>query len=573
MELEKLAAGYARCSTDMQDESVAQQRKAIETWAVKNGYTVRRWFEDEGKSGTSFENRPGFKAMVRAVEQKSDFAYLLVYDESRWGRAGNPRESTYWKMHLERHGVKVRVINSQSKNENDIGSFVVEVVESAEASEYSKKLSRSTKRGCVARNRAGRSSGGTAPYGYERVAVAPGTAEAIRDLPEGVHRRKGEEEVSLKPGNRHEVAVVQRMFEMKARGIGCKTIATTLNDEQVSCPRRGRWRSKDQKWSAGSVRAIITNRVYSGARVYNRQPKNKLQGGRRGPRNPESEWIVTENAHPGLVSKALWEQANMSKGYKYAGGASRAIAGPYLLSGLITCRHCGFHYVGYSRDKKGLRYYADSGYINKGKSVCSWHVFRKDDLEGFVLRLIHERLLGGQVVERLRDLIQAYLDERGRSTGSEEQGLEREIQENAKKMNNLLALVEQGIQRETVLPRIRELEAERVRLVAEGEKVRRMLVDRKVVHDATEEACQFMLHLPTKLQTVPIIEQRALLKQIVDGIDVDRANDELVVRLRRIPKTNNPALSAILRASQPGVHSNVCPEQDLNLHDSAVRCI
>jgi len=73
--------------------------------------------------------------LIRRVETTANFNFILVYDESRWGRPNNPRENTYWKVHTERYGVKVRIINSSSKNENDIGSFVTEVVESAEASE------------------------------------------------------------------------------------------------------------------------------------------------------------------------------------------------------------------------------------------------------------------------------------------------------------------------------------------------------------------------------------------------------------------------------------------------------
>ena len=87
----KIAVGYVRCSTDMQDDSTEQQKKAIEIWAKGNGYAIIEWFEDEGKSGTSFDKRPGFMRMVKRIESSTNFEYVLVYDESRWGRAGNPR--------------------------------------------------------------------------------------------------------------------------------------------------------------------------------------------------------------------------------------------------------------------------------------------------------------------------------------------------------------------------------------------------------------------------------------------------------------------------------------------------
>ena len=47
----KIAVGYVRCSTDMQDDSIEQQRNAIEFWATANNVRIIEWFEDEGKSG------------------------------------------------------------------------------------------------------------------------------------------------------------------------------------------------------------------------------------------------------------------------------------------------------------------------------------------------------------------------------------------------------------------------------------------------------------------------------------------------------------------------------------------
>src|SRR5258708_29340396 len=178
----RIAVGYVRCSTDMQDGSIEQQKNAIEAWAKVNGFKVIEWFADEGRSGTNFEKRPEFMRMIERAETKPNFEFILVYDESRWGRAGNPRESNYWKIHLEKRGVHVRIINSQSKQENDIGSYVLEVVESAEASEYSKKLSRSTLRGCIGNALKGFSNGGPPPYGYRRMAINTETGGVSREI-------------------------------------------------------------------------------------------------------------------------------------------------------------------------------------------------------------------------------------------------------------------------------------------------------------------------------------------------------------------------------------------------------
>jgi hypothetical protein len=53
-----LAVGYVRCSTDMQEDSVHQQKREIQKWADAHDYKLIEWYEDEGRSGIYFEHRP-----------------------------------------------------------------------------------------------------------------------------------------------------------------------------------------------------------------------------------------------------------------------------------------------------------------------------------------------------------------------------------------------------------------------------------------------------------------------------------------------------------------------------------
>ena len=145
----KIAVGYLRCSTTEQGGeggSIEQQREELLRWSEKNHYRIVTWYEDES-SGVTFDRRPGFQQLARTVESNPDFRFILVYDESRWGRPRDPRENTYWKVHFERSRVKVVVINSSSARGNSIGDVVVEALESCESAEYSKKLSRAVLRG------------------------------------------------------------------------------------------------------------------------------------------------------------------------------------------------------------------------------------------------------------------------------------------------------------------------------------------------------------------------------------------------------------------------------------------
>jgi hypothetical protein len=105
------------------------------------------------------------------------------------------------------------------------------VVESAEAPEYSKKLSRATLRGSSANALRGFSSGGTAPYGYERIAISKDTGEKLRTLRQGEWMRSNLEKVVWDLGDPLEVENVKRIFQLKASGYGYVAIADQLNRE------------------------------------------------------------------------------------------------------------------------------------------------------------------------------------------------------------------------------------------------------------------------------------------------------------------------------------------------------
>src|ERR1041385_5250509 len=103
----KCAVGYVRCSTEMQEDSPDQQRKEIESFAIMKGYTMLDWYVDFGKSGTTFDQRPEFLRLKTRVESKPDFQAVICYDESRWGRAIDAEENTFWRFFFRKRNVDV----------------------------------------------------------------------------------------------------------------------------------------------------------------------------------------------------------------------------------------------------------------------------------------------------------------------------------------------------------------------------------------------------------------------------------------------------------------------------------
>jgi len=532
------AAAYLRASTDQQDQSAKQQLDELKLYAHDHGREIVRVFEDSGQSGTTFVKRPGFVEMLRIVESgEADFEEVLVYDESRWGRAVDPRENSYWKKHFSRYGVTINVINSKSSGGNDVGSYVLEVVESAEASEYSKKLGRATLRGSIDTARQGFSSGGTPSYGYVRIAVNKFTREKLRDLPPGSHTNE-DEKCLWDIGDQREVEVVRRIFESKIKGVGDVAIADMLNREGIPPPKRGRWKNKDQKWSGVTVRTILTNPTYYGARVYNRHPQSHLAGPDKEVWiNDREKWIVVEGAHPAIVSKETYELANRDrKDYKRKN--HYFYSSPYLLSGLIICSHCGFRFQGQNYQKKNIRYYEDGGYMNKGHSVCSSFKINKEKLEDFVIKAIRSKILNSDLPKRLEELLQEKVKQASLQKLSSVEYCEKELTEVKLKIERLLTLAENGVNLPEQVDKLKNAEREKKQIERKLEELKVSQLSRKEIVEAKVQVQNLMVNFEDVLKNSPVHIQKELLRKFVHVITVDRQSDTIIVQLKKVPSVS-----------------------------------
>src|SRR5262245_31059936 len=96
------AAGYVRRSTDLQDGSLADQRREIEARAARKGFRIVHWYEDDAVSGTSTSGRDAFKQMLDdAIGPKRDWSVLFVYDVSRFSR-GDLAEAGHLRHQLQK---------------------------------------------------------------------------------------------------------------------------------------------------------------------------------------------------------------------------------------------------------------------------------------------------------------------------------------------------------------------------------------------------------------------------------------------------------------------------------------
>ena len=84
----KITALYERLSRDDDltgdSNSIINQKKILQKYALEHGYTNFRFYIDDGISGTTF-NRPGFQEMIADVEA-GIVKRVIIKDMSRFGR-------------------------------------------------------------------------------------------------------------------------------------------------------------------------------------------------------------------------------------------------------------------------------------------------------------------------------------------------------------------------------------------------------------------------------------------------------------------------------------------------------
>ena len=128
------AAQYVRMSTEHQQYSTENQADAMRQYAERRGIEIVRTYADEGRSGLRLDGRDALKQLIYDVQSgNADFAMILVYDVSRWGRFQDADESAYYEYICKRAGISVEYCAEQFENDGSPVSTIVKGVKRAMA--------------------------------------------------------------------------------------------------------------------------------------------------------------------------------------------------------------------------------------------------------------------------------------------------------------------------------------------------------------------------------------------------------------------------------------------------------
>jgi hypothetical protein len=244
----------------------------------------------------------------------------------------------------------------------DLGQFVMNILESASSSTEIKELREKVRVGRRQRFIAGFFPGTRPPYACERwLANASGTF--IRVIPPGERLYIDGCHVRLRFVADQRIEAVKLIFDLIRRGSGTVVVAGILNARRFPPP------TPDMPWIGGTVLAIARHEAYCGDYVWGRLEDAD------GFRHPDkaSEPVSASEAlaadwkpirytdfipDPPVTREAFDEVQRILDGTRELWRRRHATSPKCLLSGLLKCRLCGASYFGQDvrESKSGKRY-------------------------------------------------------------------------------------------------------------------------------------------------------------------------------------------------------------------------
>ena len=288
-------------STEHQQYSTENQHAAIQRYADERGLLIVRTFTDAGKSGLGIQGREALQELLRIVNSgTADFATILVYDVSRWGRFQDADEAAHYEFQCKRQHITVQYCAEHFPNDASPMSAVIKSLKRAMAGEYSRELSTKVFAGQCRLITLGYRQGGTAGYGLRRLLLDQhGQPKAV--LSRGERKSLQTERVILTPGPEHELATVRRVYALFTRDQRTEAADRRRHSMTRESPMRS-----GRPWTRGTIHELLTNEKYIGNNLYNRT-STKLQAPRTS--NPPAQWVRQNGAFTPIIEPEMFAAA------------------------------------------------------------------------------------------------------------------------------------------------------------------------------------------------------------------------------------------------------------------------
>ena len=392
-EKEKITALYERLSHD--DEragesvSIENQKRLLEDYAEKMGFTNIRDFTADGVRGTTFK-RPGLDAMLDEI-RAGNVATVIIKDQSRIGR--DVVEVGLLKRTFDEYNVRFIAAsdNLDTANGFDIMSIFRDVINEWYVADTSRKIKTVFK----SRMEKGLRCSGSICYGY--LASKEDKGEWIID-----------EEAA---------PVVKRIFQSVLAGESIAAIGRALRAEQIPIPSE-HWKrigapvrtagyADPYAWSATTISYILSRPEYMGRKVLGKTVCENYKTKSTRKTTAEEQYIF-EGAIPAIIDEETWHNVQRLRETKRR--APKTQNAPNRLTGLLYCAECGAKLTHRHHLVQG-KWWDDAFICGNYRQLtrdCTMHYIPTQKLEAAILSTIQRvswyvRNNEAEFIERVRE--------------------------------------------------------------------------------------------------------------------------------------------------------------------------
>lgn len=424
---------YARFSSDNQrTESIDAQIRAMQSYCSQHNYVIVDTYIDEAKSATT-DRRPAFQQMI-ADSKNGTFDILLVHKLDRFAR--NRYDSAVYKRELKKNGVQVFSVIENLDDSPE--STIMESVLEGMAEYYSRNLSREVMKGMRENALKCVHTGGKPPLGYN---IDPVTRKLVI--------------------NEQEAETVRIIFSLYGDGYGYSYILDVLNKE-------GRLTKNGTEFRKTSLYSILTNPKYKGLFVYNRSSSKSVTGTRNTHLLKDDDEIISiDGGCPQIVDTCVYDkvQKRMDNN-KHKGGKQNAKR-CYLLSGKVFCKDCGRSMTGNAvHCGRSKILYITYRCPNKSRA-CNNKEINRDYLESYVISLLEKEIFSATAMKHIIKRIESRCNGNKENRQATRQRLTEALSQTEEALTNVANAVASGLLSDALTEKLREIEAEKARLLSE----------------------------------------------------------------------------------------------------------
>lgn len=366
------AAMYVRLSNsddlknNEESNSIINQKRLIEDYVKKQpDISIVTEKVDDGYSGIIFE-RPAFTEMMDDIES-GKINCVIVKDLSRFGRE-YIETGRYLQKVFPTYGVRFIAINDSidTVNENNANDGLITSFKSLINDSYCRDISVKTRSSLEIKRIKGEYLSSTARYGY----------------------LKSEENKYQLVIDEYAAQIVRNIFRLKIEGYSAINIADKLNEDGVLSPfeykkvkgfsfaKGGFGDEEEAKWSATTIKRILTDEIYIGNMVQGKRTKvnykvNSLIN------KPKNEWIRARNTHEPIIDNDVFEL--VKKIMLLDTRTSPKKDSIYMFSGILICGDCGNRMSRKTVVSRGHKYIYYNCPTTK-KQGCNGEMIREEDL-------------------------------------------------------------------------------------------------------------------------------------------------------------------------------------------------